>query len=180
MKKKLFALLLALALILSLSASVFAYTVPSDTVVYVTETGSCYHRWGCASLKSVAASYTVAYAVDLGYYGCSHCHASTLTGTHTPVSSTSSGSSGSASSGPDISQYLAKAEALDNSRAESDDSNGKFFSDPVKVAAVVLLGVFLLPIILGTLHSLFACSISVFRKKTPVDTTDEDGKPLPF
>lgn len=98
MKKKLFALLLALALILSLSASVFAYTVPSDTVVYVTETGSCYHRWGCASLKSVAASYTVAHAVDLGYYGCSHCHASRLTGIHTPVSSTSSGSSGSSSS----------------------------------------------------------------------------------
>lgn len=178
MKKKLFALLLALALILSLSASVFAYTVPSDTVVYVTETGSCYHRRGCASLKSVAASYTVAYAVDLGYYGCSHCHASTLTGIHTPVSSTSSGSSGSTSSGPDISQYLAKAEALDNSRSGSDDSNDKFFSAPVKVAAVVLLGVFLLPIILGTLHSLFACSISVFRKKEH-PRSDRDQKQLP-
>lgn len=180
MKKKLFALLLALALILSLSASVFAYTVPSDTVVYVTETGSCYHRWGCASLKSVAASYTVSHAVDLGYYGCSHCHASTLTGTHTPVSSTSSGSSGSTSSGPYISQHLAKAESLDNSRAESNDSNDKFFSDPVKVVCAVLLALFLLPILVSTVATLFVCSVSVFRKKTPVDTTDEDGKPLPF
>lgn len=98
MKQKLFALFLALALVLSLSVQVFAYTVPSDTVVYVTNTGSCYHRWGCASLKSVAASYTVAYAEDLGYYGCSHCHASRLTGTHTPTASNSSSGSSSHSS----------------------------------------------------------------------------------
>lgn len=170
MKKKLFAFISVLFLALSLSVQVFAYTVPSDTVVYVTETGICYHRWGCASLKSVAASYTVAHAVDLGYYGCSHCHASTLTGTHTPVSSTSSGSSGSTSSGPDVSQYLAQADALDRARAES----GTQYEEPKSVGRViltvvcaVLLGIYLLPIILGTLYSLICCSIAVFRKNPP-------------
>lgn len=162
MKKKLFALLLALALILSLSASVFAYTVPSDTVVYVTETGSCYHRWGCASLKSVAASYTVAYAVALGYYGCSHCHASTLTGTHTPTASSS----------------------YSRSDSSSDDDHHDY-RPQTKISKIVnsvlSILIFGLPfyLLLFSLGRDIVNGIKHRREKTK-PLTDEDGKPLPF
>ena len=188
MKKNFFTVLLVFTLVLSLSAHAFAYyTVPSDTVVYVTKTGSCYHRWGCASLKSVAASYTIATAEAYGYYGCSHCDAAFTTGVHTPIPSTSSSGFSSSSSGIDLSQYYEKAKKNDFENSANkkpstptedsklDSSDRRFFSDPIKVAAAILLGAYLLPIILGTLHSLFACSISVFRKKKPL--TIENNKP---
>lgn len=182
MKKKLFALLLAIALTLSLSAPVFAYTVPSDTVVYVTETGSHYHRWDCSHLKSVGASYPISYAEALGYSPCSRCNPEWLTGTYEPPESSSSGSSNHSSFSSHIPPTTIRQEPTPTISAESDvettSSNNRFFSASVKVAAVVLLGVFLLPIILGTLHSLFACSISVFRKKEQ-PRIDRDQKQLP-
>ena len=181
MKKKLFALLLAIALILSLSAPVFAYTVPSDTVVYVTETGSRYHRWDCSHLKSIGASYPISYAEALGYSPCSRCNPEWLLGAYEPSGSSSSSGSSSHSSSSS-SAFSIRHDAVPTISAknnvETTSSNDRFFSAPVKVASVVLLGVFLLPIILGTLHSLFACSISVFRKKEQ-PRSDRDQEQLP-
>lgn len=126
MKKKLFALLLALALILSLSASVFAYTVPSDTVVYVTETGSRYHRWDCSHLKSIGASYPISYAEALGYSPCSRCNPEWLLGAYEPSdSSSSSGSSSHSSSSSSSSsshRYTAPPVSTDSS------TNGSWFN----------------------------------------------------
>lgn len=61
---------LILFLVFALQGSAAAYN--GDVLVYVTNTGECYHRDGCSYLKS-RIEMTLERAVDKGYRGCSRC-----------------------------------------------------------------------------------------------------------
>lgn len=45
----------------------------AKTLVYVTNTGDCYHKKGCRYLKSVAGSMTETEANQKGYRACKSC-----------------------------------------------------------------------------------------------------------
>lgn len=89
---------LFLALLLSLGAAaplVHAYSVPSDTIVYVTDKGTKYHRSGCSYLTSSHA-LTIEEAERQGYGPCSRCDPDRKVGAYGAKEndSSSSGSSG--------------------------------------------------------------------------------------
>lgn len=67
--KKCFLVFLALFLLIS---PCLAYSVPDDTVVYVTDTGTKYHRDGCSYLHS-SHPMTIQQAEAAGYGPCSRC-----------------------------------------------------------------------------------------------------------
>lgn len=94
---------LVFSLILSLASSAFAYTVPSNTVVYVTPTGECYHLFNCSYIKNSYSSMTITDAEYSGYRACSRCDPDVFTGTYEWSDEeswgSSSGSSHSSSSG---------------------------------------------------------------------------------
>lgn len=72
MKKKVAILLLILFTI----SVVFA--APGSTIVFITKTGSKYHREGCSSLKKSKMPITLQEAVKLGYAPCKICNPPTL------------------------------------------------------------------------------------------------------
>ena len=79
MKRALWFLTL-LVLVLFLFASVSAVASPNadplvsgDTIVYVTRTGSKYHRDGCSSLSKSKIEITLKEAVEEGYEPCKRC-----------------------------------------------------------------------------------------------------------
>ena len=45
----------------------------SNTYVYITRTGECYHRWGCQYLKYSHIKVTKSWAKSNGYRACSRC-----------------------------------------------------------------------------------------------------------
>ena len=69
-------LVLALFLFASVSAIASQNTNPlvsGDTIVYVTRTGSKYHRDGCGSLSKSKIEITLKEAVEEGYEPCKRC-----------------------------------------------------------------------------------------------------------
>lgn len=48
-------------------------TACADTMVYITETGKCYHRSGCIYLKKSSELITLESAIHQGYRKCSVC-----------------------------------------------------------------------------------------------------------
>lgn len=72
MKRAVFFLLSVLLL-----SSLAAYSYNGDITVYVTASGSCYHRENCSYLKS-RIPLTLEDAVEQGYRRCSRCHPPTL------------------------------------------------------------------------------------------------------
>lgn len=74
--KKCFLVFLALLLLIS---PCLAYSVPDDTIVYVTNTGTKYHRDGCSYLHS-SRPMTIQQAEAAGYGPCSVCKADRKTG----------------------------------------------------------------------------------------------------
>lgn len=82
MKKKLVGFVLLFSLILSLTPIAFAYSVPSDTIVYVTPTGECYHLWNCSHIKNSCSSITIANAEYNGYRACSRCDPDVMVGSY--------------------------------------------------------------------------------------------------
>lgn len=80
MKRKVLAAMVAALFTLLLVNSAFAYTVPSDTVVYVTPTGSKYHREDCTYIKNSCRALTISSAEGQGYGACSRCEPDVLTG----------------------------------------------------------------------------------------------------
>lgn len=69
--------LISLTLIFS-ATTCYAYTVPDDTIVYVTPSGTKYHRKDCSYTGSVR-SMTIAEAERRGYGPCSRCDPDVLT-----------------------------------------------------------------------------------------------------
>lgn len=76
LRKLIIALVVALVF---LSSTALAYSVPDDTIVYVTPTGEKYHRKDCSYIGSVR-SLTIAMAESAGYTPCSRCNPDILTG----------------------------------------------------------------------------------------------------
>lgn len=69
-------LVLAVFLFASVSAIASPNTTPlvsGDTIVYVTRTGSKYHRDGCSSLSRSKIEITLKEAVEEGYEPCKRC-----------------------------------------------------------------------------------------------------------
>ena len=66
----------------ALSIVCFAYTVPSDTLVYITPTGGKYHRQGCTYLYENTNSISIRAAEQKGYEACSRCNPDILTGNY--------------------------------------------------------------------------------------------------
>lgn len=93
--KRIIVILLAVVIISTLVAPALAYTVPDDTIVYVTPTGEKYHRKGCTHTTSVR-SLSIKRAQSSGYEPCSRCRPDIYTGKYV---SNWDGSSGGSSSG---------------------------------------------------------------------------------
>lgn len=69
-------LVLAVFLFTSVPAIAYPNTDPlvsGDTIVYVTRTGSKYHRDGCSSLSRSKIEITLKEAVEEGYEPCKRC-----------------------------------------------------------------------------------------------------------
>jgi hypothetical protein len=49
---------------------------PAGGSVYITNTGTKYHRWGCRYLSASASEVTCSYATSHGYSACSVCRPS--------------------------------------------------------------------------------------------------------
>jgi len=71
-------LIFCLVLLLLITTGL-AYSVPDDTIVYVTTSGEKYHRENCSYLKS-SRSMTIAQAEASGYTPCSRCSPDVLLG----------------------------------------------------------------------------------------------------
>lgn len=82
MKKRFAVLALVFSLILSLTSAAFAYSVPSDSKVYVTPTGHCYHLRNCSYIGSEQTHMTISAAVSKGYEPCSRCNPDTRVGSY--------------------------------------------------------------------------------------------------
>lgn len=54
------------------------FLVSGDTIVYVTRTGTKYHRDGCGSLSKSKIEITLKEAVEEGYTPCKRCNPPTL------------------------------------------------------------------------------------------------------
>lgn len=90
--KRIFLVFVAIFLITS---PCLAYSVPDDTIVYVTNTGTKYHREGCSYLHSSRAM-TIKRAEASGYGPCSRCDPDQKTGEY--VSTWAGDSSGKSNS----------------------------------------------------------------------------------
>ena len=89
------------------SLSALAYTVPDDTIVYVTPSGNCYHREGCTYTDPDTVTPLPIYKADQTLRPCSRCHPDYLTGVYGSSSSSSSVSdSSSYSSSPPVSHSV--------------------------------------------------------------------------
>ena len=77
----------------ALIVSAFAYSVPDDTIVYVTPSGSKYHREDCSYTTSVRPM-TIKEAERKGYDACSRCDPDKLTGEYHSNWDGKSGSNG--------------------------------------------------------------------------------------
>lgn len=86
-------LLVCCAMLLLVSPLCYAYSVPSDTIVYVTDSGTKYHRESCSYLKS-SRSMTIAQAKASGYEPCSRCNPDRITGEYESTWNGESGNSG--------------------------------------------------------------------------------------
>lgn len=93
MKRLILFFLISLLLVLP----VLAYSVPDDTIVYVTPSGTKYHREDCTYTNSSISSLTIRDAEARGYEPCSRCSPNVLQGEYIPPE-TSHSSSGSGSS----------------------------------------------------------------------------------
>lgn len=142
MKKLLFALLAAL--ILTLPA--FAYTVPDDTIVYVTNTGTRYHRENCTHTAKSAHPLTIKSAEEKGYSPCSRCNPHIRTGEYVSDWDGESGGSSSGSSSSKGTASSAAASAPSSNSAAVPEPSSKFLefllgaSIPI---GIVILSVFL-------------------------------------
>lgn len=77
--KRFIVLLLTLFMFACFPAASFAEEASGDTIVYVTRTGSKYHRGSCSYLKS-SIEKTLEQAIKAGYSPCSRCKPLRLSG----------------------------------------------------------------------------------------------------
>lgn len=90
MSRRLIAFLISILLIFALTVPTFASSSDNgDTIVYRTQTGECYHRYGCSYLRRSCFEITLREAVENGLRPCSRCSPPRYNGAETTKSSTS-------------------------------------------------------------------------------------------
>lgn len=157
MKKRFAVLALVFFLILSLASTAFAYTVPSDTVVYVTPTGECYHLRNCSYIQNSSTSLYISVAVEKGYRACSRCDPDVMVGTYgdsyaykhpsiviaenKPLYDSGSPSSNAQAVAESRERVEAKAKA-ETPKAEESKESGFFDSFCVVLGALIVFGPF--------------------------------------
>lgn len=121
-------LFLSVIFLLILCDSGLCFTVPDDTIVYVTPYGEKYHREDCTYTEDVT-SMTIRKAERSGYEPCSRCHPDIHTGKYVSNWDGDSSSYSSSRSGPD--------------KPNSSLSRGPWYASPlVAILIIVLMGVF--------------------------------------
>ena len=70
MKKR----LIALFLVIFMLCTLLPIGALADQMVYITDTGIKYHKYGCRYLSESGYAVTLNYAVRCGYKPCSICH----------------------------------------------------------------------------------------------------------
>lgn len=128
-----------------------AYSVPSDTIVYITPTGSKYHRYKC-TYTSTVSSMTIAAAEQAGYGPCSRCRPDIRTGTYTKgskiITGPSSSSSNNATATPSLSSSYKPVSttpvptvSAPISKQSSNEEQGFFYY--IFIAVIIALFIFL-------------------------------------
>lgn len=73
MKRVIVILLLAIAVVGIVGIMGGCQIDDSETIVYITETGTKYHAWGCQYLDDSAIPISKEEAIEQGYTACSVC-----------------------------------------------------------------------------------------------------------
>lgn len=152
MKKLFIALFLAFVLILP----AFAYSVPDDTIVYVTDHGEKYHREDCSYTSGSARPLTIEKAEAKGYSPCSRCNPDRRTGKYVSSWDGESDGSGGGSSRSDSDSEISHA----SSGSSVGTAKKKSFGDILSLAVVLLIGV---PYILWVVIALGSIGIEAVR-----------------
>ena len=166
MKKGIFerkTLVLLLVVLCVLTAAALAYTVPDDTVVYVTPTGEKYHREDCSYTSSVRPM-TIQAAERKGYDACSRCDPDRLTGEyHSSWDGKSGKSSGSSSSSSSKPADPPKIEAS----AETDTKQKKnpFIIELIKIIGIICLDCVVFVVGLGAFMYVVELIKKLFKRK---------------
>lgn len=142
--RKLFSVFLVFLLIVSTCS---AYTVPDETIVYITPTGTKYHREDCSYTGSVR-SMTIQAAEKSGYSPCSRCDPDRRTGEYTSgyERSSSNGSNSKKSSASSTSSQPSRAERNTNEKKQSSDGPG--FTTLLKILLSFVSSILMVPILL--------------------------------
>lgn len=157
MKRKFAVLSLVLAVLFSFVVQAVAYTVPSDTTVYVTPTGECYHLFNCSYIKNSYSSMTIADAEYSGYRACSRCDPDVFTGTYEwsdEESWSSSGGDGSRNSS-------------NSSKSQTEAEKQTWWQGLLEVLWAlfcIVLNMFLAPVVIGVPIMLIEKAVKRIRK----------------
>lgn len=157
MKKRFAVLALVFSLILSLASTAFAYSVPSDTVVYVTPTGECYHLYNCSYIKDSYSSLYISDAEAYGYRPCSRCDPNIATGVYEwsdEESWSSSGGDGSRGSS-------------NSSKSQTGAEKQTWWQGLLEVLWAlfcIVLNIFLVPVVIGVPIMLIEKAVKEIRK----------------
>ena len=81
--------IIALLLVFVLCVPLMAYAASGDTTVYITNTGTKYHRSSCGSLWNSSNAVTLQQALNWGYGACQRCNPPTYIVVPTPSKQTS-------------------------------------------------------------------------------------------
>lgn len=76
--KRFLALFLSIVLLVGAVLPIFALADNGSTTVYITDTGECYHSYGCQYLKKSCIAISLSDAVNQGYRPCSRCNPPTI------------------------------------------------------------------------------------------------------
>lgn len=144
--KRAASLIIAVVLALLCLSIAFAYSVPDDTIVYVTPYGKKYHLENCSYLNGSYKTMSIEVADRRGYDPCSRCNPDINTGSYY-----GSGSSGSTTTTDSSKSYweermeaLERGEIVQTNRPEKTSNTSKtsnFFESLAEKALILFVSV---------------------------------------
>lgn len=121
MKKKTKKIMAILLFFIIVFCPFISYANPEDTIVYITDTGSKYHSYGCGYLRS-CNSITLEEAVKNGYEPCSRCNPPILDNAAYPINSYNESISKKTYTAEDIEKMLSDSKNENSNRWNSGSS----------------------------------------------------------